>query len=399
MSAHDQSRRPDDEMSAEFQIDRQSLRDLFAANASTTRPLGDDFARRVVRAAAQAGVRERLPNSHPLRRLSESIQPIESPEPAFPASTVPPTRTWMNRRLVWGIAAAASLALVASIAVRNSGSGGNDDPSPTFGVIAQTDPVPVDEPTNVPLDAAPTAPEMDLMAARTTDAAPENASIPNSIKPDETVAAAMSDSRASSVPGGSSPALVPAGMSVDAMVATPPPPPRITGAVLVYNVRLTSNGRASDAVRTAMRVAGLDRLSEKAIDESVLATARQAGEAWGEESFQVLYLRASAKKLDRLLKHLASDVDGVQSVGMTLATDAPLLQIVANLDQVDPTKIRNVPVSYELDARDRKWMSSLAGALNDRSFMPIQGRQPGSDPSDQDSPGEDILSDVLVLIR
>lgn len=205
----------------------------------------------------------------------------------------------------------------------------------------------------------------------------------------------------------------------DAMVAADPMA-GLTGAVLVYEVQLTRRGRSEQAVRRAMAQAGLEPASEQTVNAELAGVARRVSEPPNQgdtDDFQILYLQASARKLDALFSQLNDDRDGVAAIGMTLATDAPIKKLTTGLEQVDPTRVKGAPVSWALTGEQPGTLGELRRSLGQRTFIPMradgstgglatQGSQvspsgPGSSAgaSPGGSVGEDVPSQVLLLVR
>lgn len=184
----------------------------------------------------------------------------------------------------------------------------------------------------------------------------------------------------------------------------------LSGAVLVYDVRLTSRGRVTSPVGQAIQRAGLPETSRQPIDRALVDAAKGLDTFDPESEFQILYLRASAKQLDRLFDTLLRDRDNVGSVGLSLVTNSPILKITDNLERVDATLVqrdektdRRGGASYQLES-DGEQLAVLRRLLEDQTFLPMTPNlgTPGSvgrDASGTGESGRDVMSRVLVIVR
>jgi hypothetical protein len=193
----------------------------------------------------------------------------------------------------------------------------------------------------------------------------------------------------------------------DAIVQSPMPPrtdsveapttpeivvPRgVKGAVLVLNVRRTDAGRRSGAVAEAMRLAEISPASEKQITDEIAGFVNEEPQPTGEEA-SVLYLQAPAKNLDRFYLHLLDDQEGIESVGMTLAFDAPIMQVISSL-RSDPTLVRH-DASLALMSENGV-VDEFASRLGQLPYQPLKREMVGASPSK----GPDIPAQILVLVR
>ncbi|WP_404306391.1 anti-sigma factor family protein [Neorhodopirellula lusitana] len=181
------------------------------------------------------------------------------------------------------------------------------------------------------------------------------------------------------------------------------------GAVLVYDIQLTTAGRVGRAVSRAMKSVGMAETSRQPIDQALVQAAESVESLDGESKFQILYLRASAKKLDRLFETLLNDSEGVDSVGLSLVTDSPILKLTDNLEKVDPTEVQHGDlvaasnadqraVSFDLQSGQNDELSVLRRLLDDKTFVPMTRKSKPTSTATAGS-GRDVLSRVLVIIR
>lgn len=116
--------------------------------------------------------------------------------------------------------------------------------------------------------------------------------------------------------------------------------------VLVLAVELTAQGQQTSALQEALAAAEI-RLNKDSVMGSEVVTHLQEASvisAADEGSDAKLYfIEASAKRIDRFMTQLMSTPDSFAAVGLSLATDPPLLAAVGDLREIDPTKIRQEP--------------------------------------------------------
>jgi hypothetical protein len=135
--------------------------------------------------------------------------------------------------------------------------------------------------------------------------------------------------------------------------------------VLVLSVELTSAGREQLALQEALRSADIRLGGESVMGDDVVSHLRNANVIGGDESAsghsaQLFLIEASAKRIDRLVNHLMSNADSFASVGLSLATEPPLLAAVGELREFDPTKIRQgneVGIARDIVTGDRRSLS------------------------------------------
>lgn len=184
------------------------------------------------------------------------------------------------------------------------------------------------------------------------------------------------------------------------------------GAMLVYDIRRTESGIDSRAVAAAMDRIGFAETNKQPINQDIVQVAERATQSGADEKFRILFLKAPAKQLDRLFSELVADKTGVASVGMSLATEAPILRLAQTLQKVDATKVRqsNPAVSFELQAEQDSNLRALSALLGERAFLPVRSNQSmvgvmGGTAGQSRSgaagveSGIDVLSQVLLLVR
>jgi len=159
------------------------------------------------------------------------------------------------------------------------------------------------------------------------------------------------------------------------------------GAILVLDVRMTAAGHMDNAVLASMKKAGLKQADRKELPKEL--ADQFTGTNRDPDSAAVIYLQASAKTLDRFYLSLLGDQVGIESVGMSLAMDAPILKIVQSL-ATDPTTVRHDKTALELTG-----VEGFAGELSQLDFAPMNPQTAGAmSPS-----GPDVPAQILLLVR
>ena len=167
-------------------------------------------------------------------------------------------------------------------------------------------------------------------------------------------------------------------------------PNSIRGAVMVLEVRRTDAGRLGNVVAKAMELAELGATSEMPITDEIASVAGDADAPQGQQ-VAVLYLQAPAKSLDRFYLRLMEDQEGIESVGVAIAFDAPIMQVVDKL-RPDPTTVRHT--SLELTS-ENGFVEHFANQLGQQPYAPLSRDSVSAISSN----GPDELSQILVLVR
>ena len=178
--------------------------------------------------------------------------------------------------------------------------------------------------------------------------------------------------------------------------------------VLVLAVELTAQGQQTSALQEALAAAEI-RLNKDSVmgsevvthlqDASVISAADEGSDA------KLYFIEASAKRIDRFMTHLMSTPDSFASVGLSLATDPPLLAAVGDLREIDPTKVRQEP--------NAGFAKGLVGRQGqplrldpEHVFLPLDRQTVESGalraPSDFTSPSvnaDDFPSQLLLLVK
>ena len=336
------------------------------------------FAERVVDEAVLRARAEGLADEHPLLQLEE-----QGKSNVKPVATVP---TWRVAAVMVGLAASIALAVVLVRSDSHRGSGN----SPAD--IVQVDP-------GVP------APEEQRGSGFGTDAGTAIVSNrkdeplvepvapgPDLDKPFEALANNQNANK-QNTDAGSSVATKDTGPKPDQeaadMVSVEPNQPAALGIIAVYHVELTDLGREQEAFKNALTLAGLSLDHKKKISEAVVGLSenpqKQAKDA------KVIYLQAPAKALDRLYLRLLADRQGVKGIGMSLATNAPLMRVV-NAVRQDPTVVRHESSSLQLLSDDES-LSQLTATLQELDFIRMSEGQAVP------SGGFDETAEVLLLVQ
>ncbi|MEM6777694.1 MAG: hypothetical protein AAF670_08545 [Planctomycetota bacterium] len=402
---------------ADLQRDQQSLRALFGVAKQQQPSLPKEFASRVLADAQSEAIRANLPTTHPLRKSIDNASDDAAVE--LTASVESSRRT---RTVAWVVAAAASIALVANAWIQSGAVSEPETIAQSPGVMPETDsglvgvgrsiadapaePTAIPAKESVPMIAFADNVETDSSTITLGEVDRDEMvrpTVDRSVASTESMAADTVDGTeslgtiASDLPGSRSAAIA------DSMMVSATPKQVVTGAILVYDVQLTREGRAKQSIRRAMQAAGLAATSRQTVGPDVVAAARLATEPSGDDGdYQILYLRAPARLLDRLFSILSADVEGVAALGMSLSMDGPITGIASDLEAIDPTTVRSDAVSYDVAAESDDATRLLASMLSSQPFMPLPSRampDPTGQPEVGLSLGTDITSQVLVLVR
>ncbi|MEM9643419.1 MAG: hypothetical protein AAF989_00385 [Planctomycetota bacterium] len=167
--------------------------------------------------------------------------------------------------------------------------------------------------------------------------------------------------------------------------------------VLVLDIRLVNSGVGVSPIREAMQKARLQQESEQDIDGAIVSAVGSSLDD-GALSGSLMYLRAPAKQLDRFIMNLLEDRRQIASVGLGLATDAPVIGTANDLSKVDPTTVRHDFSELVDDQRS----ADLLESLDDNTYQPmdtetaaLMGNAVLANPSD----GPDVMANVFLLVR
>lgn len=377
-----------------MRADREALRTLFASQQSTGPRLGNDFAARVLAESRRRGLPAvngatvKEPTTAPeMRSVSRREQPLDAP----------------RRRLSWVmglVATAAAVLLIASLTFRERQLG-NDvsaiaqhEPSTQFQPPTQLSPdrlTDVEQPLPaVEVASAPIESLADPVPAPNEVASPQ----PSPMAVASTPTPAKRLDRAATV----SAATVSAANEAPAFSESP-----FAGGMIVYDVRLSPQGRQTNVLSEAMRQVGLQDAPRLPVNREVMAAAKQAETFDEDAKFQVIYLQASAKRVDRLFVNLLREPRLVEGVRLSLITDAPILEKANQLTRVDATKVRHEgQFSFELENNANNELAVLRELLGEQIFdaLPsVAARGPIPQPESLSNTGDDVISHVLILVR
>jgi len=356
-----------------------SLRGVAAADSSIKLDAG--FADRVLGAAVDRARTEGLGDDHPLVRLTD--QPSGSPistDASFPLRYA-------------GILVA--LAASITIAVVTLRPGPIDNPLdqnlqsiaklPSPNDVAQDDVAQEKVGTDDAIAGEPINERM--LANRSSTAAESVAKVESSDASDTPEPEAITSVEISKTP-------LTLSASADVPQQTKRSPAVQLGAILVLDVRLTAAGHMDNAIASSMRTAELDKASEQELPESLVGSIGKSTDGiTSSDDVAIIYLQASAKTLDRFYLSLLADKSGVESVGMSLAMNAPILQVVQSLSP-DPTTVRHTSRSLELSS-EHGVVNQLVGQLDRLEFAPLNREMAGAmSPS-----GPDVPAQILLLVR
>ncbi|QDT03229.1 hypothetical protein K227x_16110 [Rubripirellula lacrimiformis] len=369
----------------QLQEQRRSLQAISSQDRQVK--LDPGFANRVLELAVARARSEGLAEDHPLVRVSE--------QPTSIASSYAPV-SW--GRIV-GITAALAASVALAIVVL----------SPTTPPIAQSN----SSPSNSSLAdgssqaesqvaGSPTAQQqrdvdpLNNTESRLAQTPAADANIPGSDVNDSIDSQLSQDTIAASAPMANQPPLTTepaAGPSLMTAESTPSGAKVALSAVLVLDVHQTESGRASGAIQRAMRTANISNDNRQQVSLPIANSATETVGIDSEEKVALMYLQAPAKALDEFYLTLLDDSEGIASVGMTIAMDAPLLDLV-NATSIDPTSVQHG--GMQMIATDSEQAQALSSRLSRMKFVPLKQSMSAAAaiPS-----GPQVNAQVLVLVR
>ena len=378
---------------------RDSVRQVF--QQAPTVKLPDRFSTKVLTAAVARAREEGVDESHPLMRVQE--QPLTSvisrPQPVS------------SRRLVLVVAtlAACLVALVFAFDL------GGSDQAEELPLIAQSDGVAgsaVSPEASSAEVAAKTGSSEGSQASSTLDSVASNleqettvessASNVNSLV--ENASNADDQSSDPSKMGSSSAAALAAAdpLDVDPTNGTASKS-ALKGAVLVLDIKQSDAGRSQQAVRKAMEAVGIRGSNQLLLgQESLAGLVGQSGTVGTESdgkpatvsNASLLFLQLSAKQFDRFYQMVWSDQKGVDSLAMSIAYDAPILNLVQSIQQ-DPTTVQHESMAFEIESEEDQ-PNLLIDKLQQLPLVPMDRTvlvSPGL------GSGDDLQTQVLLLVR
>lgn len=374
---------------------RDSLKQLAARDVR--QQLDSGFADRVLEASITRAIDEGADSDHPLIRLAS--QPGSS---SLGAASSPNRRLWNRKTVAVVLSIAASTALAVFVAGQNSATpnlasnlnslSSQDSLGNQPRLLAQNDAMnqevpPFADSTSDPMPAketsvgnliSPPLPTEIALAAST-----DRSMKPESIGPTVTKPPSIAAPKLASVDP-SERAIVDSTVAIIKDTA-----PTKLAAIMVLEIKQTESGRVVGAVRRAMKAAGIRRDDEKSLTAEIAKAASQTVGLDGDEMVSMVYLQASAKSIDQFYVNLFDDREGVKSVSLAIATNAPVLELVNAVDIVDATTVAS-------DTGSATMLPGSDGPLNDLTFSEVsresmQGMTLSS--------GPDFAAQLLVVIR
>jgi len=139
-------------------------------------------------------------------------------------------------------------------------------------------------------------------------------------------------------------------------------------------------------------------------DANIIDTATLDGNAVA----KLFLVEASAKRIDHLMSYLMSDPQSFGTVGLSLATQPPLLASVGDLRDIDPTKVRQsqpISVARGIVAADQRSISidpsyvfiPLSREMVDAGLM--NAAAPANSVSASAGNADDFPSQLLLLVK
>jgi hypothetical protein len=164
--------------------------------------------------------------------------------------------------------------------------------------------------------------------------------------------------------------------------------------IMVLDVRRTEAGRNSDPIGDALAHAKIEPASEKKITEDIAGFAKSTS-GNTDENTSVLYLQIPGKKADLFYLHLMRDLVGIESVGLRLAFDPPIMKMVDAI-RPDPTTVRHNDAVLQLFS-DGGVVDEFTSHLSQLDYRTPDRKAMDDMPSANTGP--DISAQILVLVR
>ena len=138
------------------------------------------------------------------------------------------------------------------------------------------------------------------------------------------------------------------------------------GAVLVVEVQCRSGIRGDLLIRDAMRASGMSVAKQHKISDELFEVAADASGVPDEVAFEMIYVSATTSRFQQLYATLMSDTQAVRSVGLSLATDAPIVQAVQSASSV--AAVRSGEVAVPIIVRKE---SGVVDSMDGLRFIPV----------------------------
>ncbi|KAA1262386.1 hypothetical protein LF1_49500 [Rubripirellula obstinata] len=351
----------------QLSFQRDSLKQLHARDARQR--LDSGFADRVLDASVIRAIDEGVGHDHPLMRMANQSG---SDLPVALANENP--RAYNRRLLTVIVGIAASIALAVFVANRSSNSGDSvNEQTLSLAQNSKADPEPSSSPQPM-VQPSPRSLEPAVEALAVSENTSESFSEPEDLvaempmKPIQPNVDSVLDST----------------VSIGNDVAA-----NKLAAIMVLEIKQTESGRIVGAVRRAMKNAGIRRGNEKSLTAEIAETASQTVGLGEDELVSMVYLQASAKNIDQFYVNLFDDRDGVASVSLAIATEAPVLELVNAVDVIDATSVKSGAGSATLLNGETAPLTDLDFAKVSRESM--RGMALSS--------GPDFAAQLIIVIR
>ena len=340
--------------------DRSMLRSSFVTSEDVRPALPRGFAERVVDAAILRAREEGFEDSHPVVLAGGS-----------PSGRV---GRFANRRAGWrsaGWVAAALAASIATIAFWNPTGGEGemaDSGEGTAGTPADTALLAIGPGTLTPNDG------------------PADTAITDDSDTDPFGTIASNGPDRSSLD-----AAEPASVTNPGNMTTVSKEPLASGVVMVVEVVCKSDADRIDVLRQAMLQSNVSLESRREMSDDLVSVAADATGLDRSQPFEVIFLAASAQCLDQLYLHLSGDSNSVDSIGLTIADDAPIITSVRRLCK-DVDNGGSQSIGYPIQQSGAG--AQLASLVSDLKFAPMRSVAGLSSIG-----GADEMSHVIMVLR
>jgi hypothetical protein len=181
-------------------------------------------------------------------------------------------------------------------------------------------------------------------------------------------------------------------------------------AIFVYEVHVTSSGRANGVIERALRESNIRISNHRQVDSALTSHLQNGGIIGGttvspsaEQAVELMFLDGSGRRLEQAMLKLLAAEGEVSRVGFNMVMDPPVMVAVDSLQSGRPEEIRSIEEDPETVAEPlHPALSTESFTASDRQFAPMGRESVGMltemaslSAADQ----ADVPAQVLMVIR
>jgi hypothetical protein len=181
-------------------------------------------------------------------------------------------------------------------------------------------------------------------------------------------------------------------------------------AIFVYEVHVTSSGRANGVIERALRESNIRISNHRQVDSALTSHLQNGGIIGGttvspsaEQAVELMFLDGSGRRLEQAMLKLLAAEGEVSRVGFNMVMDPPVMVAVDSLQSGRPEEIRSIEEDPETVAEPlQPALSTESFTASDRQFAPMGRESVGMltemaslSAADQ----ADVPAQVLMVIR